>query len=217
MAIFNTVYGGEWKWKPNANTIAYYPLTSATTVNDMSGNNHNLTNTSISFGTYQWVDCASSSAARRYLWVSWVVWATYSCWTYWSGSYTWNSSYACVFSQWNNWPSVMTSKDGSKPYNNNIWLYYVGTDKATDCGSGGWHNIVVTIDWTSAKIYWDGELKNSISSNTLPSGDLYMFAFSTNLSGGDWYLWGISEFIVESKVRTADEITKYYNSTKWNY
>ena len=56
-------YIGEYpeRWQPWANTVAYYPLTSTTTVNDLSGNGYTLSthDTLPTFWIYQWVDCAS--------------------------------------------------------------------------------------------------------------------------------------------------------------
>ena len=67
----NKIYVGTQQvrpvWKPWSNTIAYYPLTSTTTVNDMSGNNRNLTNHSVSFNTYDWVNCAYFNGSSQYL------------------------------------------------------------------------------------------------------------------------------------------------------
>ena len=51
-------YIGEAPRSPWSSTIAYYPLNSSTTVNDMSGNGYTLTNDWASFWTYGWVDCA---------------------------------------------------------------------------------------------------------------------------------------------------------------
>ena len=46
MAIFNTVYGGEWHWKPWSNTVAYYNINDNDTssyIYDLSWNNYTQT------------------------------------------------------------------------------------------------------------------------------------------------------------------------------
>ena len=65
------IYSDE-SYNPWSNTLAYYPLTSTTTVNDMSWNNHHLTNAwKVNFWGYWGVDCAYFSSWQN-SWLSWL-------------------------------------------------------------------------------------------------------------------------------------------------
>ena len=115
--------GGGW-WQPWVNTLAYYPLDSINTVNDLSWNNHTLTNNWITFWTYNWVDCAYNAGSNYmtcdlgskisdgsytlnvwayknwgvreiYVMMFWV-WTTYSATCMQRGS-SWIINYACWF------------------------------------------------------------------------------------------------------------------------
>ena len=230
MAIFNTVYGWEWSWKPWANTIAYYPLTSSTTVNDMkwSGTAYNLTSkwTSPTFWTYWWVSCAYFS----------------SSWMLYNNSWTWTALWNYTISIWYNKTDNPPQDNGSICW---LWVWWINFGYAVALywktrptstqwvywfhnatsqsyvwpySISWWTNIVIVANWSSWKLYinWVQQW----STFTIWSSTPNYIAISRYQSGDTLdrsIRWYMSEFIMENKVRTADEVAKYYNSTKANY
>ena len=164
MPIINLVYEEPREWKPWANTIAYYPLTSVSTVNDMSGNNKTLTNyNNVQFWTYNGVDCCYCNGTNR-LWNTSI-----------STSYIWQTStmsvwmtYITNYSMWignaNNYPNyqkhiwlnLLLNNDGVRYgwwWNNNTWNDITYNTPTT---ANVWYNLVQTIsqDW-ARKCYFN--------------------------------------------------------------
>ena len=207
-------------WKPNANTIAYYPLTSSTTTSDLSWNNRNLTNSWVTFGTYKWVDCAYSNKTSYLTKSSFATNLqnlTISAWVY----YVWNnSSWDWNYNQfvWRWWGST-----------ENFWAYTENfyTPWRLVCSpwwfwrfqltnNSQWYNVVVTYNYstTTATMYVNGVAGTSNTSTNPPSWtNIWIGGKESN----HWWNWWLSEFIVENKVWTLDEISNYYNQTKSKY
>ena len=209
-----------WGWSPWSNTIAYYPLNSTTTVNDRSGNGYNWTlNWTITFGSWLWwVDCAYFS------WNSWSYiqvahntklatnTVTYSMWIA-SKDYNWNRwiIYKWAFNG-GNWIYSLSN------YTNINWRIWDTSHSYTAFSwNDVWTYLTVTYDWTSWNVYknwtllWSFNQSATISWDTNP---LYIWAYR---SSSYCFYWYISNLIVEDKVRTADEIAKYYDQTKKRY
>lgn len=200
---------------PWANTLAYYPLNSTTTVNDKSGNGYNLTNNGgVTFNSL-WATFSSNK------WLSWSNFAqmptrnsnrTYSIWFKQSSSIG-TANYVFSMGSFVSLELVALSiyNNSNNAYidywNGSIALGYVPT-------LNRWHNAVFTNDGNWQKLYIDGVLKWT-STKTLATtnsvilwmGDASQFYFN----------WGMSEFIVENKARTAQEVAYYYNQTKSTY
>ena len=229
MPIINMVYKKKKWWKPWANTIAYYPLTSASTVNDMSGNNRNLTihNSPIFWISY-WVDCMkcywsdwnwgwnglyTTSFPTSTLWSSFSIW----CWCLLEGSsWIWVCS-----AQWNprNWitfaleNTYVTSERLNNGSINRIRYSWTITKNV-------WHYLLTTYDNWAWNIYYDSQLvatwNYAIGSSSIMGIWIYCSGWTPS-----WYNYVcngyISNVIMENKVRTADDVTAYYNLTKANY
>ena len=216
MAIFNTVYGGEPKWKPWANTLAYYPLTSTTTVNDESGNGYNLTNRwSVTFGIYDGIDCAYINYwSKNALYSQNNIWKT----IVWTQNFTY-SVWAKFNVVQNNWIIVInndnTIEDRAVGILNNklaayiyrSWTHFAYWDTPT---TNTRYYITLTYNWTDLKIYQNWVEKWSVS--TGGATDVVNILWI-----GQWTNWYVSNVIVEDKARTATEISDYYNKTKSNY
>ena len=200
-------------WKPWANTLAYYPLNSTTTVNDTSWNNKTMTNSSVSFWTYQWIDCAYGSS-RKYLSTPTLSWAkTISLWAYWAW-HTSDSTYSPTF----------TYGTGST---NNLQSLYED-DKYTCWNSSGyvvvnsqiknkWYYYTLALDTTEKRLYFNWQLVGTANNSSLSDWMFYFFCFINNTSWNNYYNWWISNVIIENKVWTATEISNYYNQTKSKY
>lgn len=220
MAIFNTVYGGEPKWKPNANTIAYYPFETDT--NDYSWNSRNLTNSWVTF-------------------VNNIGWATIPVW-YWDG---WDRAYRTWDYQLSSWYTISVyqksavnntsfmfdmrnnNEYGQWVYLVNEWWYfktrqqksynteeeYVRTrDSNRNYWVLTWTGSVWTVyfNWTQVK---QASIANSINTTNWTVLSLWT-RFSWTTGPFTWYL---SEMIIENRAWSADEITAYYNLNKSNY
>ena len=221
MAIFNTVYGGEPKWKPNANTIAYYPLTSSTTTSDIKWW-YNLTvwHSSPTFWTYQWVDCAKFNGSNNDLYNNSLnPWAYGHQFTISLYAYFWWWSTAILI--WN------VYKTGSNYYNFSLWknpnASYINMEWVNfwtiSTNSWWWHNLVVTCNERAVTTYvnWvqqnTGTLWLSLSNN-------WVWRLWVTEDGWNYYYYfngWLSNVIVENKIWTSTEVSNYYNQTKWLY
>jgi hypothetical protein len=210
-------YIGEYqeKWQPWANTIAYYPLNSTTTVNDMSGNNRNLTNNWVQFWEYDWVDCAYASwSSYAYIISNPITWNssfTASIWCKMSSTSWWKNSIAF----WNSWNNVSFSiwVNGTSLYtgwwnNDRNTGYTMSTNTRT-------HTVVTHDNWT-IKVYVNGTLQyTGTVSFSLSNTKTVIGAWLASY----WDKWEgyLSDAIEETVVWTAQEVSDYYNQTKWNY
>lgn len=205
------VYIWTDEWTPWANTIAYYPLNSTDTVNDKSGNNRNLTSSTLSFGTYQWVNCAYGNQAIATLSASLGTFTTMTLSIY---AYNWNSSDRYFCSVWGNWNLDITSHKATYYYNS--WYNF----NLNDYKQGSRQHLCAVFKNRSVYLYQNGSL---ISSGWV-NWDIvitYWFWVWTNCNWGapssQRLIGWVSNFIIENKARSQAEITAYYNSTKANY
>lgn len=220
--LINTVTPKDlswWWWQPWANTLAYYPLTSD--FDDYSNIWANLTNSWWVITTVDGVSCAyynwssySINASLPYLtntrtiscWrrpastsnVMWIVVTWYNSGTY---EIRWLQQ-----SSWVIWGSERVTLDQSV----NSWVSVTVNN---------WYYLVTTIEnWVTAKIYVNWELKNTLTRTTpiIASSWLTIWSKSwvVNSEKANWY---VSNAIIEDIVRTAQEISDYYNQTKADY
>ena len=228
--LFNMAYlkSSWWWWRPGANTIAYYPLTSTSTISDMSGNGRNLTqNWNSDFWTYLGVDC---------VYVHWSNGSWFRCLTTQSitNSVLWNSftlvfrwaretskELWCAFGwkdgKWNGLNYAANNSNIKMELQNN---WSVNSLTATPTTTANQWNLFVAVydNWTE-KWYKDW---TEIMNGSYTVGTINVFwiwcGFWTQSS---WYTYQhngyVSNVIIENKVRTADEILAYYNQTKSLY
>ena len=211
-------------FKPWANTLAYYPLNSVSTVNDLSGNGRNLTNNWVTFWTYDWIDCAyfswSSYLKNTYTDMS-LTEATINIWV----KKTRNADEAFAW-LWDNSPDTQLSlvwntsdRIGSKYYQSSFKYEWYKTVSVV----WNWINLVLTVNSSWNKV-WYNWVQQSLS-YTNWSSSTWLSSFTTNnitLWAHQWwnsnkFIWYISNAILENRVRTADEILNYYNNSKFNY
>lgn len=198
-------------WTPWANTIAYYPLNSETTVNDKSGNGYNLTNSSVSFWLQSGIDCAYTT--------NWVLSATISTLPLSSSARTistWCLVTSSTWAIWSYWNQSSKQQCTMYKFVNNIYMSWYGDDINTWTSFPSWWcNIVYTYNGTTWRIYlWWTLIKEQAQSLNTNWTTFRIFRASNN---GDQMQWRVWETIIENKVRTATEISKYYNDTKADY
>lgn len=228
MAILNMVYystgWGGWR-EPWVNTIAYYPLNSTSTVNDMSGNGYNLTNHNVSFWNYGNVNCGffnngsifdGNYVSKSWALITWNSTFTVSIWCNASSFDRYGTRY--IYFIWsNNW-RLSASVSGNSSWHKMdvcIWTDNKGTNYAIN--TGNWYNIIFTYlsvwGWT-VYVNWNSIYTWTWSSPTIASWDTIIWR---NPDGNGAFNGYLSEFILEGKVWSADEALAYYNQTKANY
>jgi hypothetical protein len=216
---------GWWGWQPWVNTIAYYPLNSTNTVNDLSWNNYNLTNTNVTFWTYDWVDCAyfNGSAYLRYTDANTLVWTTrtFSIWGkfplhtswVWAGGVNYYGNSYWDYGRW--WLMLQNSQltinvwDGVQV----VWNITVNS---------WWNHIVLAQDGANICVYVNWNLEYTGSSMDIAgswaSSNCITIWTKPAYAPADTKITGyVGETIVEDVQRTAQEVSDYFDLTKANY
>jgi hypothetical protein len=220
----NKIYVGTQQvrpsgWQPWANTIAYYPLNSTTTVNDMKGfgTSYNLTasGTGVAYDTlwaiFTWWDMTLPSIPESPRTVSF--WFKVNNWG--DGNWRW------VLNLQIQNPSTNLIIQWTYSTPDNIFLAQSDIPSAkqwslTGRDDGKWKLWTYVWENNSCSFYMNWEQIGTANSwSSMPSNPL------------DWTLWrnvwnwhqycNISELIIENKSRTATEISNYYNLTKSSY
>ena len=195
-------YIGEYvPFTPWANTLAYFPL--AEDWLDKTGN-YTLSNTWTAqtlwrrFTAQASLNSTPSNPRTTSWWVK-IASASASWWQCWVLGIGW--SYICY------------GTDNSKVYNKSLYIYvnanYYYSINLID---NQWHHIVLTNNWSNIIWYVDW-VAHSLWNPSIPN-------FWNNLVYCSWSNTidvTLSEFIIENKQRTAQEILNYYNNTKSNY
>ena len=213
--------GGGW-WQPWANTVAYYPLTSD--ANDYSGNWKNLTNYWATFGEYQWVICAFINKRSGY--IKWnidtlPVWASPRTWNFWcyNNNETTQQYEECYFF------------NGVEYVANQMVLFWIATDNKEFVSQWWsspnwnitalrkqWFNACIVYNWTKFIYYrnWVNVWEWTYTINTQWT-EFRIWGPRTRDAWWDQFVGYMSNFILENKGWTADEVSDYYNQTKANY
>ena len=223
------VYIWNDTWLPNKNTIAYYPLTSTSTVNDLSWNNRNLTNSWVTFQTYSWVNCAYLNGTSAQL--SYSNFYNIAQWDYTIN--VWARRLHTWLSAWNDW-YVMCIGSTSSYYK---WQTSLIEFDDTRLRFAFWYddldssinpedtrtNICCQFKKTTNQqfIYVNWSFNNSrTATNThiLQVLNLVIWnRYNTDPNYNNHFKWYLSNLIFENKQWTADQVAWYYNQTKSLY
>ena len=226
------VYLGSTKirpsgWTPWANTVAYRPLRED--ANDQLGNyNWTIEWAALTYWT-AWgstIDSAFFANTRMTTSLTWA-WKTLNLWVYKPSTSNdprindWKQIAWNINTAWNSWVMIRSEQSNNSNWKIfiNLWnwdfnyAYWKDTDQ--------WINLcLITNGSDSTKLYinWVERITTSSTWNTSNTFWLWTAPWS-NVGTGDYYSWwgNISEVIIESAERTADEISDYYNNTKANY
>lgn len=218
-----------WGWQPWANTVAYYPLTSTSQWNDMkgSGTAYNLSVNSwwtVTYTTVWWI-----SVMQWWAWyLTWTVstipiWATartLSIWAYLTSVIT--NTDLVMWQYWtrsrhrNQLMSFHTYDGRINPY---LWNHY---DDYADWGSytvqtWQWYHIIYTYNWTTQTMYVNNTLYATPNTVSLDTSNTAFNIGWCSLSATNKFTWYLSECIIENVAWSAQEVSDYYNLTKWNY
>lgn len=209
-------------WKPWVNTLLYVPMD--TDLLDHSWNNVSITNYNIALNTsllqnigvwyFRW-----SSEDR--LEFSWIQFRTNDFTISWWEN-TSQSNYGVRFSSaWtssNTWAWLLLGYAGNLIY---VWTWWIRWDiiewrVAFSSTVNTWVHWVITREWSSWKTYrnwvlfWSATASGSVWYNTECIGNYRPW----DKQPFNWYM---SKFIIENKVRIAQEVVDYYDLTKWDY
>lgn len=213
-------YIGEYGWTPWENTVAYYKFDW--NLNDSSGNGRNLSLAwwSVTYWAESWWGKYAYMDSSTYT-------NNYASMPYNSTNYTINRWYKRVWSvSWNYW-IIADFHTGSdyfprlKVQNSAIW-FIVSRSDVSASGTDSWNNYCISISNWTATCYRNWTQVASYSVNSF-SWNLQYFRLNTVWYQNMWYYYNytgigrLSEFIIENKARTTQEITAYYNQTKANY
>lgn len=206
MAIFNTVYGGEWPRKPNANTLCYFPFVDNAT-------------------DQMWKATLSNSWTQDTLWYYFTANTNIN----WLDSYTvkwicsWTKLNSTSWSSWNRDRWIYYDKCSmwwyiSSPWKQNrIWTFY--TSSYTEA------NVQITAntsEWNLLWVWYDGT--NTVYAINweywiLRAWSWYNFWNTFCLNQMVSWSWSVSHsnFIAESSCRDETTYLKWYNKTKATY
>jgi hypothetical protein len=224
MPILNMIYwatwwGGGWR-QPWANTIAYYPLDSTNTVKDLSWNGYNFTG-SATFWVDEWVDCyqcrsngnmlkndisllynKSNFTVNLWFFQKSQVSRTQLMFKTWALSAKWQ-----MFLYYISWGHILYASK-----------YFTDEDTGYTVNSGQWINLCATYDGSVWKTYINGNLIHSwTTSLSIPSWWNTSVGYTTYSRSTEYFDGNVSNLIWESATWTAQEISDYYDLTKWNY
>lgn len=210
-----------WGFTPWVNTLSYLPLTAETKLTDYwtLGWTWTITWTEWTWyvwGTNYWETKWNSNTTRMYTWAN--AFATYTTYT------------VCLRIKMSSNVGDFTNMGNRDNWDNwNITYYY---DKIRHYASGSmdytfsptlndntWHSLIVTMSPTAYwKCYLDGVLYKTVWANKVLRPQ-YVTLNSARTSWGSSWGWAMyfSDFILEDRERTADEVAAYYDSIKWNY
>lgn len=216
---YQSTWGG---WQPWVNTVAYYPLTSSSTVNDLSGNSYTLTNGwNVTFWTQQWVDCATFNwtlaSVLTQSSISFNAFPTYtaSVWMY----ITWTSGkYQTIY--------VIGASGGTWAlwswFRYNTWLCIWSRHPAYESVrrwniNWAWHLLTNVVNWSSSIQYLDWQQYQTLTNSLTDTQTVLSLWAPNGFHYDDDLTWYLSNFILENVSRSAQEVADYFELTKWAY
>lgn len=218
--------GGGWR-QPWANTLLYLPL--QTDAIDQSGNNRWTYDTWVTYTTVWWVASANFSWWKVTITNDFINTSlsekTISAWVYTNFAAANNDMYIFYCCEYSNGFTAFTFLSWTTYIDSWIWWPNLSLDTPNSSYTQNqWFHIVTTCkDWTNNnKIYinwqqvaqWNGTSNPRWNTSATFNQWVYIWWSSNNseLLNGN-----ISEFILEDKARTAQEVSDYYNQTKSLY
>lgn len=203
------------QWQPNANTMLYCPLKTDIADYSLSPKTPETSKSVPTFTINWWIQCALFNSN----YFSYVI----------NDSGMQNFTVSMFLSQtntsWRNiatsliWINMQTRNPNVWIHNGKWWFTWWNGDNEDGSATQNWTNIILTSDNSAIKLYVNWILQ--ITQTTIYSSSVITFADiwkrKQQYDNNEYYDGYMSEYILEDKVRTAQEILNYYNQTKWNY
>ena len=214
------IYLWEPWWGPGENTLLYLPLKDD--INDKTGN-HTMTLQTTSYWTVTkdntwfyffngWYITSENYKQPKQATLSFYVkrqnkHTSYDTYRWISMHYRNSSPYHYYAVELGNWYTQMQTTNGTKWHNRSgapiwQWIYFTMTYSKND-----WAKVYVNGSLVASGTWW-----YDLAEYTWPTNVWATYAYTDQFF--EWYL---SEIIYEDKVRTAEEISDYYENTKSNY
>ena len=219
-----TISRGRQPW---ANTIAYYTFNGD--CDDSSSNWYDLTPYNVTYSTITNGDeVAYFNGSNAYAILTWLNMtisdATMNIWIKKTRN-TASENFGQLASTTEWWRSITTRTTWTW----DIWnqLYYsawqfLGSN-GTWIANDTWMNVVITAGSTGNKLYVNGQEVAMTYNHWNSSTPLWTRLFDWIVisrhvaADANWAQWYVSKRIIEDKMRTASEISDYYDLTKWSY
>lgn len=213
------IYLWEPRWRPWVNTLWYYEFTN--NLNDSSWNWNDLSQV-LSWFTYNtswdltYLTNTTWKINRQISWVD-INNMTVSCWL----RKTSSSTLSVVWDYWmsqidrsGNWKGTWIIVDGS----NKIRIFVYGSDitSTLTASYNNWHNIVLTNNNGTSTIYLDWTNKRT-TTKTFSAESTYFSLLADPHNNGNPHKWDIDSVILETRVRTDQEVADYFDQTKTDY
>lgn len=207
-------------WKPNTNTIVYLPLNSTNTKNDIEWHTTAQWWT-VRYWTYWGVDCADFTS-WWYVTISSISFPAEWTLVVWANNINGNNA-----SWWYWWAVFWTKSDNTSL--KNPWLYY------WDSSSSNWYfwfepdtyfNVNTKSKWymlairmsSSTKkgyLFWESSYKEiDISQSTVLSATWLWYLWWRTDRNDRLFYWYISQFIIENRLWSIQDLTDMFNSMK---
>ena len=216
----------EFWWHPSANTLLYRPLTS--NANDYSWNNRNWTAyASVSF-TQNWAYFSWSAYNTNFIDFpsSFYPWTSFTI-SLWIKKLETNKELRMFSDRWNNYRRILRSLTNNWYLYLLYWNWYTSQSDWTNIqtySANTWYNYVLVKNWTKGTIYrnWVLVWEHTFSYNSSPwwlswwEYWIWFIRTSSSTTTANW-TWYMKDYIIESKLWTAQEVIDYYNKTKNHY
>lgn len=202
--------------QPTSSTLLYLPLEN--NLNDPYNSITASASSWITFTTQDWVACAYSNDNYAVYLLDIPNDHTSCCWVKTDFDGNW-MVYWCEDNILDPIPGASNSGYTFQPTLNASWTYYFydkSDDYATSTTYTAWWTLVtLTKSWTTVKMYknstliWTWTVAQNFTEKRLQ-------LFTRDVTS-QRFKWWASNLIVENKVWTDQEISNYYDQTKWNY
>lgn len=216
----------QWWWTPWANTLAYYDFETDTSA---------LINKASSWSTYDWTyyntpTIWTLASGKKYFNCSWNNYAATPVIPFDWSWFTINMRMYVPTTQNHEWYVLWTKYYTVTTLRIYEWCYNWSYDIAiwwdnnwynTNRSNLSWWKLHTFIsDWTHTYIYIDGVLigtYNYTASTTNTDNFWIGMLYEQKHQTAKCFEWYFGSVMFENKVRTATEISDYYNQTKWDY
>lgn len=232
----NVYIYSEWR-APSSDTVLYLPMKND--LLDHSWNNITVSNTWVTI--VNWVWHFNWSAWAWWQWLRIAYWAdsrlrqkpfTISLmvkfnqypWSSWDSTPYWMLTGMNIYSSWYRWWNLwmMINSATWNKYKTRIELLpsWGSTYSNTEFVTNTWYNFILVMSSTTRRLYINWQLDSWCNWNatlTFPDWDLFVWSnpfTSWDVSNWRWLVWDMSEYIFESKERSAQDAADYYNQIK---
>lgn len=208
-------------WTPWANTILYFPLENDAI--DVANNVSLTSSWTTNYTTVGWVKSAEFTKSN---WLynnsvailpQWDVAKTLSMWIYMKGKNA-GRYWPVMFwtdAQWQTfWIAWYINTD-------NICLTrWWSTSSVYTPAQNTWINLICTYSPSNKRnlyVNWNSTPIITWNTTAPTEWNLLCIGSSIGMWASEQFYWNLSNVIIENKERTTQEVSDYYNLTKWNY